>query len=458
MPGLDALQQRLEEFRTAGRNLQLQPLMNPDDVARFRVDYQTELVDELEQAIADSAAQSEAGQDNKFIFTGHTGCGKSTLLAQVGMRLTQSSDYFIVMFSIADMIEQSAVDHVNILFSVAVQLLDVAEQRSVKLPPGTKKELYRWLGEHAQTESKSVVDEIEAGVGTTVEGGIPVFFKFFAAIKNTLKINSLVRNDITVKFARKISELVAKINEIQAYVENAVNKKILVIIDDLDKLDLSVTETIFSKNIRALLDPNLSIVYTIPIATLRDVAVKKNIQQHIKKIHTMPVAKFFKKSEVRDAKRSPDVTLMTVFEEILDRRLPDDLVEPGMKRQMILKSGGVLRELMRIADLCCDRALQEIRRQIRKALYDQPTVLIDALILESVLTDMQITYSESLGQKDYQLLKRIYAEFKPEDIESQRFLDLLHSLYILEYRNAVQWFDLNPIVFDLLVQEAVLDG
>jgi len=35
---------------------------------------------------------------------------------------------------------------------------------------------------------------------------------------------------------------------------------------------------------------------------------------------------------------------------------------------------------------------------------------------------------------------------------------LMHGLYVLEYRNAVHWYDLNPIVKDLLVQEGVLDG
>jgi hypothetical protein len=56
------------------------------------------------------------------------------------------------------------------------------------------------------------------------------------------------------------------------------------------------------------------------------------------------------------------------------------------------------------------------------------------------------------------LLRRIYNDFKPQSAEEQRFLDLLHGLYLLEYRNGVQWYDLNPIVKDLLEQEGVLDG
>ncbi|NJN22876.1 MAG: ATP-binding protein [Leptolyngbya sp. RL_3_1] len=254
------------------------------------MDYQTRLIDELEQAIEDAP-----GLDEKLIFTGHRGCGKSTLLAELGFRLSESGRYFVVMFSIADTIERSAVDHVNVLFSMAVQMLEAAEKAQVKLKPGIKKELYRWLGQHTQTEAKEVVAEIETRGEATVEGGIPLFLKFLAAIKSALRVNSVVRDEISTEFARKISDLIAQINAIQTYISNATGQRVLVIIDDLDKLDLSVTESIFSKNIQPLLDPSFQILYTVPIATLREVSLKKGIEAHVKQIHTMRVAKFFSK-------------------------------------------------------------------------------------------------------------------------------------------------------------------
>ena len=157
MPSLEALHHRLDLFREAGRNLQLDPLVTREALDRLGVEYQTELVDELEQAIEDCVSR-----DNKLIFTGHRGCGKSTLLAELGFRLKETNRYFVVMFSIADTIERSAVDHVNILFSIALQLLEASEERGIWLKPGIKKEFYRWLGKHTQTESKAVEAEIEA--------------------------------------------------------------------------------------------------------------------------------------------------------------------------------------------------------------------------------------------------------------------------------------------------------
>jgi hypothetical protein len=136
--------------------------------------------------------------------------------------------------------------------------------------------------------------------------------------------------------------------------------------------------------------------------------------------------------------------------------LPSDSIDPAVKLEMILLSGGVLRELIRIADRCCSKVMLELRGQIRRQQWQQPEVKIDRRIFDDVVTDLRIERAEVLGKVDFEMLRTIYQEFHPEDVENQRFLDLLHGLYILEYRNAKLWYDLNPIVKDLLVQEGIL--
>jgi energy-coupling factor transporter ATP-binding protein EcfA2 len=451
MSNLEALQTRLEIFREAGRNIQLNPLITQEDFKRLGVEYQTQLIDELEQAIEDNPAPN-----NKLIFTGHTGCGKSTLLAELGFRLTGTGRYFIVRYSISDTIERSAVDHVNILFSMALQLIEESEKRSIRLHSGTKRELYQWLGKYTQTESQDVVKEIDLNAETNVRGGIPLLLEFIAKVKSKLKISSVIRQEISVEFARRTSDLVAQIDRLQSYIENATGQKILVIIDDLDKLGLSTTETIFSKNIQSLIDPNLAIIYTLPIATLREVSIKTSINSYINQIHTMRVTKFFSKADVRKPYRVPDQSCIDVFTEILERRLPPNSSDPDTERQMILFSGGVLRELIRIVDRCCDKVKLELRGQIKRQQWNEPDVKIDRRILNDVITELRLERAEVLGKVDFEMLLTIYNNFQPQDTENQRFLDLLNGLYILEYRNAKLWYDLNPIVRDLLIGEGLL--
>ncbi len=79
---------------------------------------------------SDILASDKAG---KLIFTGHRGCGKSTLLAQLVRRLREDG-HFVALFSIADMVEMSDVNHINILYAIALKLLSQATKLQVPIP------------------------------------------------------------------------------------------------------------------------------------------------------------------------------------------------------------------------------------------------------------------------------------------------------------------------------------
>lgn len=82
---------RLNSFRNAYQNLQLLPLVKPEDLQRFRVEYGTEVLEELTQLVEDCSDNND-----KIIFTGHRGSGKSTLLGQFCQEIKEQ--YFVVFF------------------------------------------------------------------------------------------------------------------------------------------------------------------------------------------------------------------------------------------------------------------------------------------------------------------------------------------------------------------------
>lgn len=61
----------LDAFREAYKNLDLLPLRNATELARFRVDYGREAIAELEQLVEDDDSCS-----GKTIFAGHRGRGR----------------------------------------------------------------------------------------------------------------------------------------------------------------------------------------------------------------------------------------------------------------------------------------------------------------------------------------------------------------------------------------------
>lgn len=133
------------------------------------------------------------------------------------------------------------------------------------------------------------------------------------------------------------------------------------------------------------------------------------------------------------------------------------MIEPEAVQRLSLKSGGVLREFTRLASYSCDFTLAKINRELRKpAEQRQIPTQITLEIVAQAEAELRLEFAEPLGQLDYTLLKGIYEQNDPTDAENQRFLDLLHGLYVLEYRNDELWYDLHPIVADLLKRKGLI--
>ncbi len=142
---------------------------------------------------------------------------------------------------------------------------------------------------------------------------------------------------------------------------------------------------------------------------------------------------------------------MNILCEILTKRISNNLLESSTAEKIVLNSGGVLRELIRISNECCRICLRLIRRK------PEDKVIINDEILDQAINNIRNDFAMPLGSVDYRILQTIYQNFKPEDPKQQEFLDLLHGLYVLEYRNRQNWYDVHPIIVELLREEGLID-
>lgn len=427
---------RAEDFQKAIRNLQLQPLITAEDVRRFRVAYGEGLLPELEQGVTDCIEQN-----NQFIFAGHRGCGKSTLLAEFGRQIDDR--FFTVFFSISDLIEIPAINHIQILFVIAVQLMAKAEEQQIQIPKDKKEAIFNWFKKRTRTETEAFSAEVEAG------------FDLFSLIKGRIKTDAGVRDEIETEFERNPRELLDNINLIATEIKLACGDRIqdiVVIIDDIDKLDLAQTEEIFKKNIKLLLLPQFIVIFTIPIATIRDGVLKKYIEDETgNSIFVMPVMKLYALGDRSEMVAETKAVLL----DILHKRIPERLFAPGISDRIVAYSGGVLRELIRIANECCRLARVEIlQKQRRKESVEE--VQIDDRLFEKALENLRNGMAITLSKDDREILQTTYTHHKPDDPKDQNFLDLLHNISAIEYRNGESWYDVHPLLVDQLRQEGVL--
>ncbi|BAY11826.1 ATP-binding protein [Calothrix sp. NIES-2098] len=420
-------------FKQAYNNLELFPLVEKKETDNFRVDYGNDSIEKLIQYI-----EYSPNGDAKIVFTGHRGCGKSSLLAELSRQI--EDNYFVVLFSIADSIEMSAVNHINILFAIALNLMSEAEARKVQIPKTTKDKLYGWFTDRTRTT------EVELG------GGIEVGFDLLKFLKTQLKADAKVREEIKQEFERKISELVERINEIAALIQFTTKKETIVIIDDLDKLDLATVQEIYKNNIKSLFQPNIRIIYTVPIAVMCNTYIWDIIKAESKNlIEVMPVIKIFHKGDNRLPDAQPRSEAINILCEILEKRISRDLIDKSAAEKIVIYSGGVLRELIRLANVCCLICLRLIKQKPgeRIAINDQ--------VIEQAIKEIRNELSLRLGKEEFKILKTTYENFEPDDVKQQEFLELLHGLYILEYRDDYTWYDVHPILIETLRRRGLIN-
>lgn len=68
---------------------------------------------------------------------------------------------------------------------------------------------------------------------------------------------------------------------------------------------------------------------------------------------------------------------------------------------------------------------------------DKKTQTFTAILYweEEAVNTIRNDFAIPLGKIDYEILQTTYKEFQPDDPKRPEFLDLLHGLYALEYRN-----------------------
>jgi len=119
---------------------------------------------------------------------------------------------------------------------------------------------------------------------------------------------------------------------------------------------------------------------------------------------------------------------------------------------MVLKSGGVMRELVRIARECCTECMVQIEIE-----PEREDIVINEEILNAALQNLRHDFTRQIGSSLYDLLVQIYKTSEAKDSSNEGFVKLLHGLMVLEYENTSLWYDVHPIVVDLLKQKKLIE-
>jgi hypothetical protein len=83
-------------------------------------------------------------------------------------------------------------------------------------------------------------------------------------------------------------------------------------------------------------------------------------------------------------------------------------------------------------------------------------VRIDMEILQESLDKSRNDIQLGLSKTDREILVQVYNKYIPENPKEQAFLDLLHTVVAIEYRNHESWYDVHPLIVEQLKIEKLI--
>ncbi|MDX1522789.1 MAG: GTPase domain-containing protein, partial [Anaerolineae bacterium] len=379
----------------------------------------------------EAGARTFPPSNTKFLFVGHTGCGKSTELSQLaniietgeGRSQFLSDNFLPIQYSVSEVVGLYNIEFVDIALSIILGIYKEMERLGYVVDESAARRVYDWLyrtqsGSYDPHMATAEVD-FDLGLGSLIR-----------LIDVRLKSEGEIREGIRARIRKYVPELINLINQIIYEVSTITGKNILLIIDDLDKIQpLDAALNIFREHVKSLVSFDCFAIYTAPISLLYD-AASKHIGQFLE-VHYMPMFRVRTKESLPEPPQAPDVTTLR---EILYRRAHPDLFEDDVIEAAIDMTGGILRELIRLIRSCCvyceEYGVAQINREV----------------LAYQKSKLKSEYYRILEDEDYQWLHRVKKTKNRASVNVRH----LESLCVLYYPNGKGWFDVHPIVSELL--------
>lgn len=398
-------------------------------------------------------------KNKKFLIPGHKGAGKSTFLNLLATNDEILNGFLVVNYSINDIGNPYDFTHYDFLLSLALKGTEIANKNKIDINETLLGEINKMVNVLQESTEIEYTDEIKKSVdgGGKLKIGLPQIPIISDWIGTTvyaaLQLSKEKREKIREKYKVKPHELMSAVNNFLVALATSANKRLLYIVDDMDKLPLESSFELFDTNREFMEKPEANIIYVANIALA--------CSQRYTRITTMGDNYFFpslklKNWEWKDEKNDEtvlkddpdDVNIQQNkknLKELIYNWCPMEYIDDASVSAIIENGGGNIAETLRLLWYALDHVVIETGTQ--KIMMPD----VDRAIVRRL-------NEYSLNNVHLDLLKKVMANCqwipdKEEDIEAEEspFLDLIYNLALLEYRNGdKKWRYPNPVLMSML--------
>lgn len=388
----------------------------------------------------------------QILFSGYRGCGKSTELNKLKTEI--ENDFIVLSFSILQELDPVNINYVELVMLTMEKLFEVAEAKKLSIDPKLLKTIQNWLNTEEIQKVKAVSAELSAEIGAEINASLPWFVKIFANLRLSGNASYSAKKTITEVVERRLSDLISYcntlINEIKIELFE-INKGLVVVIEDLDKLSIDKAEEIFFNHSNILTSLNTHVVFTFPIS-LRHHPNANIIKANYNEDFELPMVK------VTDRAGNQYKNGREALYNLVSKRIETGSFEmPKLLYQFIDLSGGCIRDLFRLIRDAADSALNDNREAITQTDYDKAFKRLkrdyENTIAEKRKDDKVLITTDEY----YNTLVDIATNPIKKGNNTAAELDLRQNLCILGY-NDEGWCDVHPIVRAILKERNLLNA
>lgn len=393
----------------------------------------------------------KTGDNQHFLLVGYKGTGKSTELNHLQRDIQDK--YMVINFSVMQELDPQHLNYIELFIVAMEQLFALAKENDLKISREYIKNISHWLQTKEIVEIREKYNiGAEAEVGAEAKVDLPFLVKFFGKFKMSAKSSRSLKETIKENIEPKLSDLIEHcnllINEIKLDLQRVGKKDLVIIIEDLDKVPLDRAEDLFFNYANQLTALKSNMVFTFPITTFYNTKFN-TIRQYFSQVLELPMIK------VRNKDQSIFTDGVNLLKKIVEKRMVLALFEkPELLENLILKSGGCIRDLFRLITEAAEHAIDYARTTITEA------------DCHSSLLSLKRDYSNTLAdnpKKDikvetyFDTLVQIAKDPTKTIDNSEEVLDLRQNLCLLGY-NGESWCDVHPIVKDILTERKLWNG
>jgi hypothetical protein len=413
--------------------------LNPNDFLKPEDrDVYVPIYDDILKILRDMLIHDRV-ESQTFFVAGQSGTGKTTALNFFGTDNLEMH-YHIEYINMREFLEIDDVDIIDFLLTFAFALVKETslEEKYYKQLEKIQKKHEGDLVESAETESTK-----EIGAGATanlsIKGSFLNFIQGGVETFANIKKDSVYRHKAREVFNLKKPFLFNLINELlDNYVEEVTHgKKLLVIIDDLDKLkEVRHIKSIFVENRNYIFSLKCKKIISIP-TYLTKIAEISNysqypIRQFILRLHDNPFD--LEGSTNEKIKYEPNWKML---QDVIRLRIEEghSLIDDDALEKAIKYSGGIIRQLIKIVHQAAVNVRVLEGRKISRHDIEEGIELLKNEMANTIASSPKIL-----------MLNRVREKNIPASENADDFIELLHANNVLVYVNGGPWYEVNPII------------